>query len=132
VHEPRLWQDNGWTARVIKNNDDDGWAVEMVKAVTGWDVTVDELLEVGLRRINMMRTFNAREGFTRAEDAMPAKFFKPLQGTGPTAGIAIDKKEFEAALDEYYKLAGWTKDGIPTAAALKKLDIGWAANYLPA
>lgn len=31
VHEPRLWQDNGWTARVIKNEDDEGWAVEMVK-----------------------------------------------------------------------------------------------------
>jgi len=31
VHEPRLWRDNGWTARVIKNNDDDGWAVEMIK-----------------------------------------------------------------------------------------------------
>jgi hypothetical protein len=29
--EPRLWRDNGWTARVIKNNDDDGWAVEMIK-----------------------------------------------------------------------------------------------------
>ena len=27
---PRLWQDDGWTARVIKNEDDDGWAVEMV------------------------------------------------------------------------------------------------------
>jgi len=32
IHEPRLWRDNGWTARVVKNNDDDGWAVEMVKA----------------------------------------------------------------------------------------------------
>jgi hypothetical protein len=32
VHEPTLWRDNGWTARVVKNNDDDGWAVEMVKA----------------------------------------------------------------------------------------------------
>ena len=31
VHEPRLWRDNGWTARVIKNNDDEGWAVEMIK-----------------------------------------------------------------------------------------------------
>ena len=31
VKEPRLWCDNGWTARVIKNADDDGWAVEMVK-----------------------------------------------------------------------------------------------------
>ena len=30
VKEPRLWRDNGWTARVIKNNDDEGWAVEMV------------------------------------------------------------------------------------------------------
>ena len=29
--EPRLWQDDGWTARVIKNEDDDGWAVEMIK-----------------------------------------------------------------------------------------------------
>ena len=31
IHEPGLWRDNGWTARVIKNEDDEGWAVEMVK-----------------------------------------------------------------------------------------------------
>ena len=31
VQEPRLWKDDGWTARVIKNEDDDGWAVEMTK-----------------------------------------------------------------------------------------------------
>jgi len=29
IREPRLWRDNGWTARVIKNEDDDGWAVAM-------------------------------------------------------------------------------------------------------
>jgi len=29
IHEPRLWKQKGWTARVIKNEDDDGWAVEM-------------------------------------------------------------------------------------------------------
>lgn len=29
--EPRLWQGNGWTARVIKNDDDEGWAVAMIK-----------------------------------------------------------------------------------------------------
>ncbi len=29
IHEPRVWRDNGWTARVIKNEDDDGWAVAM-------------------------------------------------------------------------------------------------------
>jgi hypothetical protein len=32
LYEPRLWRDHGWTARVIKNNDDEGWAVEMIKA----------------------------------------------------------------------------------------------------
>ena len=31
IHEDRLWCDNGWTARVIKNDDDEGWAVEMIK-----------------------------------------------------------------------------------------------------
>jgi len=31
INQPRLWRDHGWTARVIKNNDDDGWAVEMIK-----------------------------------------------------------------------------------------------------
>jgi hypothetical protein len=31
VQEPRLWKGNGWTAQVIKNEDDEGWAVAMIK-----------------------------------------------------------------------------------------------------
>lgn len=31
THEPRLWCGDGWTAKVIKNEDDDGWAVAMIK-----------------------------------------------------------------------------------------------------
>jgi hypothetical protein len=31
IHEARLWRDQGWTARVVKNNDDEGWAVEMIR-----------------------------------------------------------------------------------------------------
>ena len=31
IYEPRLWRDLGWTARVIKNDDDEGWAVAMIK-----------------------------------------------------------------------------------------------------
>lgn len=31
VQQPRLWCGNGWTARVLKNEDDDGWAVAMIK-----------------------------------------------------------------------------------------------------
>ena len=31
LQQPRLWRDNGWTASVIKNEDDDGWAVAMTR-----------------------------------------------------------------------------------------------------
>jgi aldehyde:ferredoxin oxidoreductase len=103
---------------------------DMVKAVTGWDVTVDELVRVGERRLNLMRVFNAREGFDRTQDKLPKKFFKALQGEGPTAGIALAHADIEAALDEYYKLAGWTNDGKPTKAQLEKLDLAWAGKLL--
>ena len=32
IQEPRLWRDERWTARVIKNEDDEGWAVVMTLA----------------------------------------------------------------------------------------------------
>lgn len=104
----------------------------MINSVTGWDLTVDELMEVGRRRLNLFRTFNAREGLNRNADKLPKKFFKALKGTGPTAGVALTHEEVESALDNYYKFAGWTSDGIPTAETLKKHDIEWAAEYLPA
>lgn len=31
IQQPRLWCGDGWTARVVKNEDDDGWAVAMIK-----------------------------------------------------------------------------------------------------
>ena len=31
VQEARLWSDDGWTARIIKNEEDEGWAVAMFK-----------------------------------------------------------------------------------------------------
>lgn len=31
INEAMLWRDKGWTARIIKNEDDEGWAVEMIK-----------------------------------------------------------------------------------------------------
>jgi len=30
IHQDRIWSDERWTARVIKNEDDDGWAVAMM------------------------------------------------------------------------------------------------------
>jgi aldehyde:ferredoxin oxidoreductase len=102
--------------------------VEMVRAVTGWDVTLDELMKLGERRLNMLRIFNAREGFTSKEDALPEKFFIPLKGTGPTAGVAVDRQAFEAAKEQYYVALGWTDNGNPTLGKLKELNLEWAAG----
>ena len=105
---------------------------EMVRAVTGWDVTLAELMEVGRRRLQLFRTFNAREGLGRKDDRLPKKFFKALKGTGPTAGFALTHEEVDSAIDHYYKLAGLNADGAPTSETLKKHDLEWAAEYLPA
>ena len=103
-------------------------AVAFVRAVTGWaDFDVEELVEIGERRLNMMRVFNAREGLDRAADRLPAKFFRPLTGTGPSAGVALDRAEIEGALDEYYRLAGWDGGtGNPTPDTLARLGLEWA------
>jgi len=106
--------------------------LEMINSVTGWNMTMEELLQVGARRLNLFRVFNAREGLGRKDDKLPKKFFKQLQGTGPTAGFSLTHQEVDAAIDEYYRLAGWTPEGAPTPSTLEKFDIEWAAEYLPA
>ena len=105
--------------------------VKILQAVTGWNVTVEELLEVGERRLNMMRAFNAREGIDRTQDTLSEKFFqKPLKG-GPSDGWKIDKAEWEAALDEYYRQSGWdVKTGTPTRQTLERLGLGWVADKI--
>lgn len=99
--------------------------VPLVKAVTGWEVTLDDLLLAAERRINMMRTFNAREGFGRWDDILPLKVLQPKIG-GASDGIAVTAEEVEAAKDVYYRLAGWDPaTGNPTTQKLAELGLGW-------
>ena len=97
---------------------------DMVRAVTGWDFSLWELMKVGERSLNMMRVFNAREGFTSADDRLPDKLFKPLSG-GPSDGARFTKEEFEAARSAYYAMCGWDAEGIPTHAKLEELGLSW-------
>jgi aldehyde:ferredoxin oxidoreductase len=98
--------------------------VELIRAVTGWQVTLEELQRVGERRLNLLRLFNAREGVGREQDTLPKRLFdEPLQG-GASDGVSVTRAEFQAALDNYYELAGWDKrTGMPTQAKLKELGL---------
>jgi aldehyde:ferredoxin oxidoreductase len=104
--------------------------VTAVQAITGWDVTLDELMKLGERRLNLLRAFNAREGIGREADVLPKKLWKALKG-GPTDGATIDPAEYERAKDVYYALAGWDgSTGLPTAGKLDELGLGWVGEML--
>jgi aldehyde:ferredoxin oxidoreductase len=104
---------------------------KMVQTVTGWDVTIDELLTVGERRLNMLRAFNAREGINRNQDTLTEKFFtRGLKG-GVSDGWKVEKDQFEAARDEYYRQSGWdVETGIPTRQTLERLGLDWVAHIV--
>jgi aldehyde:ferredoxin oxidoreductase len=101
--------------------------VDFVRAATGWkDFTLDELLKIGERRLNMLRAFNTRLGIARQADQLPEKFYRPLIGGGPTDGVALTHVEVEDALQEYYAQAGWDEaTGVPTPETLKRLGLEW-------
>ncbi len=104
--------------------------VDLVQTVTGWDVTIEELLLVGERRLNMLRAFNAREGFTREDDKLPKKLSQGLKG-GHSDGFKFPMEELETAKDTYYALAGWdVATGSPTAQKLDDLGLAWVADLL--
>jgi aldehyde:ferredoxin oxidoreductase len=104
--------------------------VQATRAITGWDVDLNELLTVGERRLNLLRAYNAREGIGRNADILPNKLYKALKG-GKTDGIYITSEELEQAKDWYYALAGWdSTTGKPTRKTLEKLGLNWVADEL--
>jgi aldehyde:ferredoxin oxidoreductase len=77
---------------------------EFMRAVTGWDITTDELLVTGERIANIRQAFNIREGLNPLHFEIPGRVIgEPPQNVGPLAGITIDKdtlvKEYIAEMD---------------------------------
>jgi aldehyde:ferredoxin oxidoreductase len=84
---------------------------------------------VGERRLNMMRAFNAREGINRNQDILSEKFFQKALKGGPSDSWKVDKTEWEAAREEYYRQSGWNVElGTPTHRTLEKLGLGWVTD----
>ncbi|MGD0915133.1 MAG: aldehyde ferredoxin oxidoreductase family protein [Thermodesulfobacteriota bacterium] len=78
--------------------------VEFMNAVTGWDLTLEELIKTGERILNMRQAFNIREGLNLTEFKIPDRLLgKPPFKEGPLAGVTINKdvwfKEYLAAID---------------------------------
>ncbi|MCP4405025.1 MAG: aldehyde ferredoxin oxidoreductase family protein [bacterium] len=102
---------------------------EIVRCVTGWRTSLFDLLKVGERAITMSRAFICREGFSAKDDTLPDRMFEPMRA-GTLKGHAVDKAEFEEALQTYYAMMGWDEQGIPTKAKLEELGVGWIWEQL--
>lgn len=97
---------------------------KLVKAVTGWDVTFWELMKAGERRVNLMKAFNAREGFDIGRDRLPERMFDPIPD-GPSEGKVVDRDALESAVKHYYAMMNWDSSGCPTRGKLLELGLGW-------
>ena len=104
---------------------------DVINAVTGMGITVDDLLTYGQRRLNLLRAFNAREGITRERDTLPKRLYDDPIEDGPSRGRTLDRDTITEALDTYYRLAGWDPEtGNPPRTLLEDLDLAWVADEI--
>ncbi len=98
-----------------------------VSAVTGWDMTAEELRTVGERIYNAERAFNAMAfGDGEEYDTLPDRLTKVPIPDGPSKGHVAKIGEM---LPEYYRLRGWAK-GRPTRATLERLGLKEVADRM--
>jgi aldehyde:ferredoxin oxidoreductase len=97
--------------------------IDYMNSVTGWNVSLYELMKVGERNNTLARLFNNREGFTPDDDVLPQRMHEGI-GNGALKGSRIDPQEFLAARKTYYEMAGWDpQTGKPTESKLAELGI---------
>ncbi len=102
--------------------------LEWIKLVTGWKMTMDELMETGERIFTARRLFNAGTGLDRSADVLPRRIEHETRGSG---GSAETLPDLPLQLEEYYRTRGWDKRGFPTQGDLNRLDIQEFAHWLP-
>jgi aldehyde:ferredoxin oxidoreductase len=90
-----------------------------MRAVTGWDLTPEELVTMAHRGLTLARLFNLREGLTRADDRLPRRFYDPLPKHAGLTDELLGK-----IVTDYYVEQGWDPEtGVPTAETIKALDL---------
>jgi aldehyde:ferredoxin oxidoreductase len=112
-------------------------AMEIYAAVTGSEISVAGLQEVGARSFNLLKALNLREGFTRKDDRFPDRWFEPVMRHGQVTyledffGKRLTKEDCERILDDYYEESGWDlKLGAPTKKKLIEVGLGDVAEDL--
>jgi aldehyde:ferredoxin oxidoreductase len=93
--------------------------LDSIYYLTGFKLTIKQLLENGERIFTLKRLFNTRSGISRKDDIIPPRLQYPLE-KGLTKNKVV---EINTMLDEYYNIRGWDNNGIPTNEKLLELHI---------
>ena len=96
--------------------------LDLLSLATGWDVDVEEAMEVGERGINLARIINYEMGVNESTEDLPERLYQPLEN-GASKGRALDKDAFHDMKKSYYELMGWDESGKPKEEILKKMGL---------
>lgn len=140
LHSDRLWRDKGWTAKVIKNEDDDGWAVEMTRhgdpepALTGpWTMGRDKKnpkpLDTGAFN-TLVKT--AGEVLRRAEQAEFARLNREVTVQGPQGRVRATLTVVPDEDDPHAVLAAFDAAGDELARVRVRADFRFGAAAVEA
>jgi aldehyde:ferredoxin oxidoreductase len=77
----------------------------MLHAITGWDVTADELRETARRIVGAKRQVNLLAGWTPDEDTLPDRFLEEALPNDPAA--VLTRERLQALVAEYHRQRGW-------------------------
>jgi len=91
--------------------------MEVVAAVTGWDLTADEFIKTGYRIATLQHAFNLREGFRPSDFTMPPRIEgKPPFKVGVFKGLTLDmeglKRQFYDAMGFDYQTGAISQEKI--------------------
>ncbi len=101
--------------------------VNTIRAITGWDTSLHDMLRVSERGTVMARVFNNREGFKPEDDRVIRRWHEPMP-SGPLKGQFIDPAAFRKAIDLYYEMSGWDSQGRPIRGKLVELNLEWLVD----
>lgn len=106
---------------------------QWINAVTGWDLTGEELQRSGERIANLRMAFTVREGDNPRQRFAPPRLWGgegTVQKTGPLADVILDIETLET---DFLNASGWDADTcVPSRAKLEEIELGDVADALEA
>ncbi len=98
------------------------YTIDVFNAITGWDFTIAEAVEVGDRIAQLLRAFNLRHGVP-LESEVPSPRYWSTPVDGPVAGVSI-QPHWEPMMDSYYRHMGWDRaSGRPLPETLRRYGL---------